>query len=134
MFTFPQGRALTQPIVRHATYRYSYPWIPIEHAPPSGLVVWSNRDIGLMNRRFLSVRILYDLPVLESLDTITPVMSHLDVFVLYILTLVLTDIGRSSFAVLSYSVLVFSAICLFRSVALLMSSRGTNPILRIVGR
>ena len=30
MFTFPRGRALTQPIVRHATYRYNYPWIPIE--------------------------------------------------------------------------------------------------------
>ena len=30
MFTFPRGRALTQPIGCHATYRYNYPWIPIE--------------------------------------------------------------------------------------------------------
>ena len=31
MFTFPRGRALTQPIGCHVTYRYNYPWIPIEH-------------------------------------------------------------------------------------------------------
>ena len=32
MFTFPRGRALTQPIVGHATYSYHYLWIPIEQA------------------------------------------------------------------------------------------------------
>ena len=32
MFTFPRGRALTQPIGCHATYRYNYPWIPIEQS------------------------------------------------------------------------------------------------------
>merc|ERR1711963_1384162 len=80
--------------------------------PSSGLVARSNRDIGFMNLRFLNmytsfvVRMRYDLPVLGSQNTITPLMSHLDVFVLYTLTFVPTGIGGRSFADLSYLVLV----------------------------
>ena len=69
-----------------------------------------------------------------SLEIILPQISHLEVFVLYILTSVPSAIGLSSFAVLSYSTFVFSAICRFRSVALTTSPRGTKPPLLTVGR
>ena len=49
MFTFPRGRALSQPIVCHATYRCNYLWIPIEQttAHIAGNFVQARRWHGL---------------------------------------------------------------------------------------
>ena len=75
--------------------------------PPKRFGTGSKRDTGLMYLLFLNiyasfmVLILYDLPVLESLNVTTPLMSHLDVLWLYTLTLAPQGNGGRSLAVLS---------------------------------